>query len=371
MSADGGAGAAGSAAGATRPTMGFGPYQVGSEVRAGLVMLGSLGPKAVQYTEVDGQPMFEGDIVLDLVRSGNIEAETTVAVVEQGVVIPGQQFRWPNGVVPYDIDATLPDQARVTNAVAHWQRNTRLRFVRRTPANQGQYPDFVMFRPANQCSSPVGRRGQEQTIRLDTDCDLAAAIHEIGHSVGLWHEQSREDRGQFVIINWQNILQANAHNFNQHITDGDDVGTYDYHSIMHYPRWAFSSNGQDTITPLQNVEIGQREGLSPGDCLAVRTMYPALEPAARFSGIQFTGQVPAGTTRTWFTHSWPAHWFVVWTVVPRAPVVDGEAQVEWTVQVTRQSGGLLKYFLAIRNLTGGAIDIEARYDVLGWGATAT
>ena len=39
------------------------------------------------------------------------------------------------------------------------------------------------------------------------------------------------------------------HNFDQHISDGDDVGTYDYGSIMHYPRDAFSIDGSDTITP--------------------------------------------------------------------------------------------------------------------------
>jgi hypothetical protein len=66
-----------------------------------------------------------------------------------------------------------------------------------------------------------------------------------------------------------------AAQFNQHITDGDDLGAYDYGSIMHYPRWAFSKNGQDTIVPTNpNAQIGQRDGLSPGDIAAVRAMYP-------------------------------------------------------------------------------------------------
>jgi hypothetical protein len=228
-----------------------------------------------------------------------------------------------------------------------------------------------MFQAGTGFSSSVGMRGNQQNITLEAGCDASSTIHEIGHASGLWHEQSREDRDQFVTINWQNIQQAQAHNFNQHITDGDDVGNYDYHSIMHYPRWAFSSNGQDTIVPRQDVEIGQRQGLSPGDCRAVRTMYPSLEPTARFSGTQFTAKVEAWATSRWFTHSWPAQWYVVWSVVPTSPAVDGPAQVQWNVQVTRQSGGLLKYFLAITNLTGGQIEVQARYDVLGWSLNAT
>ena len=50
----------------------------------------------------------------------------------------------------------------------------------------------------------------------------------------MWHEQSREDRDRFVKINWQNIQAGREHNFNQHMSDGDDIGAYDYQSIMHY-----------------------------------------------------------------------------------------------------------------------------------------
>ncbi|MFD4672540.1 M12 family metallopeptidase [Lentzea sp. NPDC058450] len=341
---------------------GSGQFRVGPELLTGLIETGGQGAKAVQYTVVDGAPMVEGDIVLTLVREGEINAA--------GVIIPGQQFRWPGGRVPFEIDPALPDQARVHNAIAHWERNTRIRLVPRNPADNA-HRNFIRFRPGDGCSSPVGMRGNQQNITLAAACATGATIHEIGHSVGLWHEQSREDRGNFVTIDFTNVLQLNAHNFNQHITDGDDVGPYDYHSIMHYSRRAFAiDTSRDTITPTQNVEIGQREGLSPGDCAAVRTMYSGLEPAAVFRGVQFTGSVPAGATKRWFTHSWPAHWYVLWTVVPTAPVVDGAAQVEWTTQVTRQSGGLLKYFLTITNLTGGPVEIEARYDVLGWSPNA-
>ncbi|WP_330276472.1 M12 family metallopeptidase [Lentzea sp. NBC_00516] len=332
---------------------GSGQFRVGPELRAGVIQTQNQGAKAVLYTEVDGEPMVEGDIVLTLVQDGELHLE--------GVVIPGQQFRWPGGRVPFEIDPALPDQARVLNAIAHWERNTRIRLVPRNATDT----NFIRFQPGGGCSSPVGMRGNQQNITLAPTCPTGATIHEIGHGVGLWHEQSREDRNNFVTIDFTNVQQQNAHNFNQHITDGDDVGPYDYHSIMHYPPRAFAiDTSRNTITPTQNVAIGQREGLSPGDCAAVRAMYSGLEPAAVFRGVQFTGSVAAGSTRTWFTHSWPAHWYVLWTVVPTAPAVDGPAQIEWTTQVTRQSGGLLKYFIEIRNLTGGPVDVEARFAVL-------
>ena len=103
-------------------------------------------------------------------------------------------------------------------------------------------------------------------------------IHEIGHVIGLWHEQSREDRDAFVTINFSKVQPGAVHNFNQHITDGDDVGAYDYGSIMHYPRDAFSIDGSDTITPTDPAAvIGQRTALSAGDIAAANSVCPLIK----------------------------------------------------------------------------------------------
>jgi hypothetical protein len=252
-----------------------GEFRPRGNVQTALIRGNTFAVKAVQYVELDGLAIFEGDIVLGTTEevakmTEMLRAETATGVAA-GVGITGAQFRWPNCRVPFTIDAGLPNQARVTDAIAHWQANTNYRFIARTTE-----ADFVTFRVGGGCSSSVGRRGGQQFVNLAAGCATGSTIHEIGHVIGLWHEQSREDRDLFVVINWAKVQPGTEHNFDQHITDGDDIGAYDFGSIMHYPRNAFSIDGTDTITPIvvvpPGVVIGQRNGLSAGDIAAARSL---------------------------------------------------------------------------------------------------
>ena len=59
---------------------------------------------------------------------------------------------------------------------------------------------------------------------------LGSTQHEFLHCLGLYHEQSREDRDRWVIVN------TDDHNYEKRApTYGTDYGKYDLESIMHYP----------------------------------------------------------------------------------------------------------------------------------------
>ena len=62
-------------------------------------------------------------------------------------------------------------------------------------------------------------------------------LHELGHTLGLWHEQTRPDRDEYVDILWKNI-SSDSREF--HIRSRSEVNSrnvpYDYRSIMHYSK---------------------------------------------------------------------------------------------------------------------------------------
>ncbi len=97
------------------------------------------------------------------------------------------------------------------------------------------------------------------------------------HTIGFHHEQARTDRDDHVNINWQNVQPGKERQFRKYdMTMVSTFGVpYDYGSVMHYSKYAFSLNSKlETIVPkVGNVEIGQRRGMSERDIEKVNRMY--------------------------------------------------------------------------------------------------
>ena len=105
----------------------------------------------------------------------------------------------------------------------------------------------------------------------------------------------------------------------------------------------------------------QRIGNRPN----LRQLVALARQTGQWVGVQFTGIVPANTTHRWFTFNWPAHWHVLWTVMPTSPKL-GAPQISSSVAIERASDAHVTYWISVTNHTGEPVNIEGRYAVVGW-----
>jgi len=179
--------------------------------------------------------------------------------------------------IKYYIDPQISGATNaIRDAINDYQRYTCIRFSKQSGRPRGPH---IFFTTGSGCSSPVGRGRSGNSIRLARGCwRKGTIIHEIGHSIGLFHEQSRPDRDDFVTINLHNVVDRAIFNFNKMRSDQwDSKGTaYDYDSVMHYGTYFFSKNRQMTIVTKNSRDqkrIGNRSGFSDTDKVQINKMY--------------------------------------------------------------------------------------------------
>lgn len=179
-----------------------------------------------------------------------------------GHIIAGSEWRWPGGVIPYtineeDFPTGDPERAAIAAAVNAWNTSTNITLRPREPGDAGNsYVEFVAGDDSTSCNSPVGRQRGPFGLpkRQEVECNLSTRtlIHEIGHAVGLFHEHQRDDRHWHVTVLAENSIAAKRSNFDKKRDAGDDIGAYDFRSVMHYSSQTFAVDWLNGATiPLQ------------------------------------------------------------------------------------------------------------------------
>lgn len=192
--------------------------------------------------------------------------------------LPNDLQLWPNGVIPFVIDSSLAHHREIIyKAMNNYYENTCIKFIPRTT----EY-DYVNITKDRGCYSNVGRAGGMQIVSLGDGCHfVGTAVHELGHSVGFFHEHQRADRDTYLEVHPENIKADSMDQFDKMKPNEERIFvSYDYNSVMHYGSTAFTKNGKVTMNPIKSstalLEVFQKYGLSKSDILAVKKLYRCL-----------------------------------------------------------------------------------------------
>ncbi|MCL1666543.1 M12 family metallopeptidase [Elizabethkingia ursingii] len=175
-----------------------------------------------------------------------------VASVGIGGASPAKTWAMVRYVYAPDLS---PDRKQIIReAIAHWEANTNVRFYNATgqPTKHPQfgfdYP-YIEFVNGTANNSYVGLIGGRQIVNLAASQAVRPAIHEIGHAIGFFHEQSEPNRDDYMNINFSNIKPEAKNNFDKISSNYFQIGSVDFNSIMMY-----GSNIRDTEM-VYNVNI--------------------------------------------------------------------------------------------------------------------
>lgn len=191
----------------------------------------------------------------------------------------GQVRKWPNNTVIYRIDnltSTMRD--RFNQAMKEWETKTDIRFKERT--NEKNY--VTVSRTGDNCSCGVATIGMFQNrgfIRIGSQAPLSVIVHEIGHTLGYLHEQSRPDRDQYVNVLFENITNGAEDQFFISRNSIPLTKELDLNSIMMYGSYTFSKDRRSPTIVDKNGNAYRKStpGLSQGDIDGTNQAYPPLQ----------------------------------------------------------------------------------------------
>ncbi|XP_055349176.1 uncharacterized protein LOC129596045 [Paramacrobiotus metropolitanus] len=234
--------------------------------------------------QISSDVFYPDDIIGD---SGDLDGRHSLhaAIKRTGLLL--EHNYWPNNGknIPYGIrNFGQNEQRRIEEALRFIERRTSncITFKYRVDgSNESEYIEFTPTRRG--CQADVGRiPGFITRVHLSADCfsSMGIILHEILHTLGMFHEQNRPDRDDHVEIFPEHIMPNMQINFD--ILPNMSVhGTkYDIESIMHYGPLDFAISRQKaTILPKRHAPLmGQRRSLTHLDVAKLQNAYKCAWP---------------------------------------------------------------------------------------------
>ncbi|CEG06160.1 Astacin-like metalloendopeptidase [Strongyloides ratti] len=239
--------------------------------------------------------LFQGDIILtenqvdeialDIVKQAeekkidinDIENKTDILNRKKRSIAINSKYNWIFPI-PYYVDTGV-NATVVDLALAEMVAETCVRFSKSLSPITGKAG--LRYFLGSGCWSYIGKIFDvySQDISIGNGCGYNGIIqHETSHALGLHHEQTRPNRDAYVSINTENIISGMESNFFKSASDSvNSFGVpYDYGSVMHYGRFDFSKNGNETIVSkvkYLDKTMGQHVHLSFNDIKLINYRY--------------------------------------------------------------------------------------------------
>jgi astacin (peptidase family M12A)/IPT/TIG domain-containing protein/dockerin type I repeat protein len=236
----------------------------------------------VAYTVRDGKAIFQGDIILNKIDSIDPKHSQS-SFGPNSVGLDYSQYLWPRVgnqyQIPYVIDPASGNLTNLNTAISQFNSTfSNIKFVARTA--QTDYVNFY-FDPndnSGQGEASIGHEGGEQQVLgaggSFNPCSVLTILHEMGHVVGLWHEQSRSDRDSYISISYTNVIKGSFFNFDQVYDNAQQTTLFDYASLMQYGAFTYSRNGGPvTETIPAGIPLSNTTGYSAADIDGIQRLY--------------------------------------------------------------------------------------------------
>nr|Q21178.2 RecName: Full=Zinc metalloproteinase nas-17; AltName: Full=Nematode astacin 17; Flags: Precursor [Caenorhabditis elegans] len=164
--------------------------------------------------------------------------------------------KWPDAKVfyYYENEFTSLKRELMSYAMAHISSNTCVKFQESNSAT-----NRIRFTNTGGCASYIGMNGGEQTLWFGDGCLIfGTAVHEIMHSLGLFHTHSRFDRDNFLSVSYKDVPENMVGNLEKETEQTTyNAVPFEYGSTMLY---RYNTFGEGTLVS-KNEDYQKTMGL--------------------------------------------------------------------------------------------------------------